>query len=126
KTILERSRARSAVGGYVLTGLRDSPISTSGVFDDLGRAKVDPAAFRQFNADNVLLLEGGRTRDWVHGGDRPSPRDLHNHIGGHVASFRILLAHTTLLGDLPMLTVRLIAPDGQVRWSETAAVTLPP
>lgn len=126
KTILERSRARGGIGGYVLTGLRDSPISTSGVFDDLDRPKADPAAFTQFNADNVLLLEGGRTRDWVHGGDRPAPRDLFNHTGGSVASFRLLLAQTTLGSGARGLTVRLVRPDGQVMWSETNRVTLPP
>jgi hypothetical protein len=127
KYVLEKSRARASVGGYVLTGLRDSPVSTAGVFDDLDRSKFDPQAFGQFNGDNVLLLDAGRTRDWVHGGDRPAPRDLYNHVGGTTASLRVLLAQTTLTAETGTLRVRLLSPDGQVRWSETVApVTLPP
>ncbi len=117
KYVLEKSRSRQAIGGYVLTGLRDSPISTSGVFDDLGRSKFDPAAFRQFNADDVLLLESGRTRDWVHGGDRPAPRDLYNYVGGTHASLRLLLTGTTLTASQQEVTVRLLSPDGQVVWT---------
>lgn len=92
KTILERVRMRREVGGYVVTGLRDTPISTSGLFDDFGQAKYDAGRFRQFNADAVLLLEVGRARAWRHGGDQPAPIDPFNHIAGTQVSHRILYA----------------------------------
>ena len=79
KTILERTRGRREIGGYVLTGLRDTPMSSSGVFDDNGQYKYDPDEFRLFNSDAVLLLEQGRSRRWTNGGDRPYPADLFNH-----------------------------------------------
>ncbi len=94
KAILEKVRKRRDMAGYVVTGLRDTPISTSGMFDDLGRAKYDAGAFKQFNADAVLLLDQGRARAWVNGGDRPAPFDRHNHRAGTTASFRVILANT--------------------------------
>ncbi len=94
KTILERTRARGEIGGYVLTGLRDTPMSSSGVFDDAGLNKYDPDEFRLFNSDAVLLLEQGRSRRWTNGGDRPYPADLFNHRSGAQASFRVVLALT--------------------------------
>jgi hypothetical protein len=93
KYILEQVRTRSAMGGYVVTGLRDTPVSTSGVFDDLDRPKYDPAAFRQFNADVVLALALGRSRVWRNGGDRPARKDRFNHAANSSVEFRIVLAN---------------------------------
>ena len=98
KTILERTRGRREIGGYVLTGLRDTPMSSSGVFDDSGLNKYDPAEFRLFNSDAVLLLEQGRSRRWTNGGDRPYPADLFNHRSEAQASFRVVLATPTQSG----------------------------
>ena len=53
--LLEKVRARDGMGGYVITSLRNTPLASS-LFDDPGRSKYDPATFRQFNADTVLLL----------------------------------------------------------------------
>ncbi|MCC6803298.1 MAG: hypothetical protein IT319_10460 [Anaerolineae bacterium] len=115
KTILERTRLRNDIGGYVLTGLRDTPISTSGVFDDNGRAKWEPEAFRAFNDDAVLLLEQGRARRWMHGGDRPYPGDLFNHRSGAAASFRVVLAHARREFAAGELVWRLVAPNGDAQ-----------
>jgi hypothetical protein len=112
KHILEKVRARAGMGGYVVTGLRDTPLATSAVFDDLARAKYPAEAFRHFNTDSVLLLEQGRARRWINGGDRPTPRDLHNHVAGAPVSLRLLLANTE--GDVPAQDIRwrLLDPDG--------------
>jgi hypothetical protein len=99
KTILEKVRSRAGMGGYVVTGLRDTPLATSSMFDDLGRAKYDAEAFRQFNADAVLTLEAGRTRIWRQGGDRPAPVDRFNHAAGAPVSLRAILASSG--GDVP-------------------------
>ncbi len=115
KTILERTRLRCDIGGYVLTGLRDTPISTSGVFDDAGRSKYDVKAFTQFNSDTVLLLEQGRSRRWTFGGDRPYPADLFNHRSGEWASFRAVLAYAQRNYEAGELAWRLIAPNGAVQ-----------
>ena len=104
----------------MLTGLRDTPIITSGVFDDFGRPKFDPDEFRRFNADSVLLLDQGRARRWTAGGDRPAPRDLHNYTSGATASFRFILSQ---VGAVPSeaLVWRLVADDGH----EVASGSLP-
>lgn len=109
KYVLEQTRLRRRIGGYVLTGLRDTPISTSGVFDDRGRFKFDPTAFRCINSDTVLLLERGRTRVWRNGGDRPAPIDLFNYWAGSSADLRAVLAH-----------VGLSQSGGALRWQLTA------
>jgi hypothetical protein len=113
KYILERTRTRRETGGYVLTNLRDTPIATSGVFDDFGFPKFAPEAFRRFNADAVLLLDQGRARRWTGGGDRPAPRDLFNHVSESTMIFRLILAQ---VNTAPGTTVewRLAAPDGSV------------
>jgi hypothetical protein len=93
KTILEKARSRGAMGGYVVTGLRETPLATSSMFDDLGRAKYPAASFRQFNDDAVLILEQGRARVWKHGGDRPAPLDKCNVQAGTEINLRIVLAN---------------------------------
>lgn len=115
KTILERTRARGEVGGYVLTGLRDTPMSTAGVFDDAGQMKYDPEQFGYFNAERVLVLEQGRARRWTHGGDRPYPMDLFNHRAGTLASFRVVLAQPQYGYGSGELRYRLISPSGDIR-----------
>jgi hypothetical protein len=112
KFILEQTRLRRFIGGYVVTGLRDTPIATSGIFDDHMQPKYDPADFRQFNSDVVLLLERGRTRVWRHGGDRPAPIDLYNHTAGERVDLRVVLAHVGRLnGQRARLDWRL-SPAG--------------
>ncbi|MCZ7542273.1 MAG: hypothetical protein M5R40_01465 [Anaerolineae bacterium] len=93
KTILEKVRRRAGMGGYVITSFRDTPIATSSLFDDLGRAKNPPEAVRAFNADTVLALDQGRLRIWFRGGDRPRRRDLFNHAAGDPVNLRLIVAH---------------------------------
>jgi hypothetical protein len=114
KTILEKVRAKASMGGYVVTGIRDTPLATSSMFDDLGRAKYAENAFREFNADAVLVLEQGRARIWKNGGDRPAPVDRNNHTAGAPMDFRIVLSQSA--GELPAgeLVWRLLDADEQV------------
>ena len=69
KHTIELTRSYPFTGGYVITGLVDTPISTAGLYDDLGVLRYDPSAF---NADTVLFSEPDRRRAWTAGGDRPS------------------------------------------------------
>jgi hypothetical protein len=98
KYTLEALRRRAGIGGYIVTGLRDTPISTSGIWDDFYRSKWNPDEFH-FNADTVLLLDVGRRRQWRFGGDRPDRLDMHNYRSGSQASWHILI-HTTA-GTIP-------------------------
>lgn len=106
KIILEKVRAKQSMGGYVVTGIRDTPVATSAMFDDLGRAKYDAKFFREFNADAVLTLEQGRRRVWKNGGDRPAAIDRNNHVAGSKIDFRIVLSQSG--SGLPA---------GNMRWS---------
>lgn len=124
KFIIEQTRTRRDAGGYVVTALRDTPITTSGLFDDFNQHKFDPATFRAFNADTVLLLEQGRARVWMDG-DRPAPLDRFNHRAGSTISLRLVLAHAgTDLPDAP-LEWRLMTPDGATFASETITLRGP-
>jgi hypothetical protein len=127
KTILEKVRSRAGMGGYVVTSLRDTPLATSSMFDDLGRTKYSAEAFRQFNADTVLTLEAGRARTWRHGGDRPAPIDRFNHAAGAPVSLRVILSSSG--GDIPdwadELCWRLSDENGQTVAEGQAAVPKP-
>jgi hypothetical protein len=123
KSILEQVRAKASMGGYVVTGLRDTPIATSSMFDDLGRAKYDADAFREFNADTVLVLEQGRKRSWKQGGDRPAPIDRHNYVAGSTLDFRVVLSHTGRTLPAGTMTWRLRNLHGEVVLSGGEAYT---
>lgn len=93
KVILEKTRARSAIRGYVVTSIRQTGLASSSIFDDVMQPKYDAGTFTQFNADSVLLLGQGRARAWVRGGDRPRQQDSANHVGGQPVSFSVILAN---------------------------------
>ena len=93
KVTLEAVRVRSDTSGYVITGERDTPISTAGLWDDHGRLKVDEAAFRAFNDDMVVCLGWDRRRVWRAGGDRPAHDDPWCHEAGTVVRPYLVLAH---------------------------------
>lgn len=124
KFVLEQVRLRRFIGGYVITGLRDTPVTTSGIFDDFNQPKFQPEAFRQFNADTVLLLEQGRTRRWINGGDRPAPFDLFNHCGGMMLDLRLIVAHTQESAFGMRLSWRITSSTGDTIASETHDVTV--
>lgn len=91
KHALEALRRRRGMGGYVVTGLRDTPISTSGVWDDLLRPKWHEQEFLPFNSDDVLCLDVARRRRWHHGGDRPDPIDPYCWWAGSPVRWEVIL-----------------------------------
>jgi len=121
KAILEKVRAKSSMGGYVVTSIRETPLATSSMFDDLGRDKYDREAFRQFNADSVLVLEQGRARLWNHGGDRPAPVDRNNHVAGMPMDFRIVLSQAVTNLTAGNMNWQLLDTNRNVFQSGTAA-----
>jgi hypothetical protein len=70
KWTIEAVRAREEIGGYVITGQVDTPLTTSGIMDDRGQLKFTPEEFLPFQSDLVLLVGWDRKRAWVDGGDR--------------------------------------------------------
>lgn len=93
KIVLETMRNLPQTSGYVVTGLKDTPITTSGILDERGELKISPESYTGFNADTVLLLDWHRRRDWIAGGDRPANPDPYNHFAGRTLSPRIAVSH---------------------------------
>ncbi len=93
KYTLELVRAYHEVSGYVVTGEADTPISTAGMWDDAGRLRFAPEAFRAFNDDLVALVGWGRRRAWVAGGDRAAPWDVWSYPAGALVRPHLIAAH---------------------------------
>lgn len=93
KLTLETVRKRRGVQGYVITGLADTPIATSGILDDDGEPKWSASEFRAFNDAAILCLDVGRSRIWQHGGDRPERLDTHNWWDGAAVRLHVILNH---------------------------------
>jgi hypothetical protein len=103
------------MGGYVITGLRDTPISTSGIFDDFDRPKWRADQFLQFNGNCALCLDGERRRRWQHGGDRVDRFDLQNEWAGERTDRRLIFSGAGLIYQgAAQLTWRLRDLSGQV------------
>lgn len=116
KFTLETLRRRKAIGGYIITGLRDTPISTSGIWDDLGRPKWPSAEFREVNDEDLLALDLDRRRTWQNGGDRPDRLDPYNFWAGSQARWHVILhaaQHSYPAGS--QFNWRLTTPEGVVQ-----------
>lgn len=111
KHILERVRRRDATGGYVVTGWRDTPITTSGLVDDSLKLKFEPAAWRAFNADRILVLDRERRRLWE-GGDRPSPREPYTFWAREAVELTVALANGGRAAPAGRLAWHLRTPEG--------------
>jgi len=92
KFTLELMRSLQGTSGYVVTGLKDTPIATAGLLDERGMPKV-PYGYRVFNHDTVLLLDWHRRRVWLAGGDRPANPDPFNHFGGQTLYPTLAVSH---------------------------------
>ncbi|MCW3055781.1 MAG: glycoside hydrolase family 2, sugar binding [Chthonomonadales bacterium] len=143
KYTVELVRTYREMSGYVITGLRDTPISTAGMFDDFGAFRYTPEEFTRFNADTVLFLGWHRRRNWVAGGDRPSYIDHWTHVGGETLLPRIGISHSgkplrILSGQIelqgvegkplaqqPLLLRLQSIPDGVVMQIAEAEIELP-
>ncbi|MBC8063531.1 MAG: hypothetical protein H7Y17_01775 [Chlorobia bacterium] len=84
KTVHEWVRARDPISGYVITGWRDTPISSAGFFDDWDRPRFSPEECLGWNGPDVLFLLPTRRPPWVDGGNRPGWLDSYNHFTGQV------------------------------------------
>jgi hypothetical protein len=96
KFTLESVRLYREIGGYVVTGETDTPISTAGMFDDLGQLKFagdDAEAFKSSNDDIVLCVAWDRRRAWINGGDRAAPWDNFCYTAGATVRAHIVVSH---------------------------------
>ncbi|GBC93636.1 Beta-galactosidase [bacterium HR15] len=93
KFTLEQMRSLPGTSGYVVTGLKDTPIATAGLLDERSMPKVPSRAYKVFNSDTVLLLDWHRRRVWLAGGDRPANPDPFNHFGGQTLYPTLAVSH---------------------------------
>lgn len=84
KFVHESVRAREALAGYVVTGIRTTPISSAGFFDDWGEIRFTPEECLPWNGPDVLFQIPIRRPPWVHGGNRPGWLDPYNFFAGQV------------------------------------------
>lgn len=75
RTMIEATRARPAISGYVVTGVRDTPISTSGLSDDFGGARFPTTDLARWNGPTALFLNPMRRAPWRCGGNVPRSLD---------------------------------------------------
>lgn len=124
KFAAEAVRARSGFGGYVVTGWRDTPISSSGMFDDWGEPRFTAEECRTWNSPHCLFLIPARAPNWVHGGNRPGWADPFNHFLGPI-HWRVGLGSET--GLQAGLTWEIGSEDGNLlAWGSCDPVCAPP
>ena len=111
KHVQETLRAREAVSGYVVTGLRDTPISSAGFFDDWGESRFSADEVLPWNGPEVLFQIPIRRPPWINGGNRPGWMDQFNHFAGQIF-FRIGV-HSEA-GIRAGLTWRILDSEGRV------------
>jgi hypothetical protein len=131
KYTLELIRRRAGFGGYVLTGLRDTPISTSGIWDDFDRPKWSAEEFRSIQAEAIICLDGGRRRRWQFGGDRPDRMDLFNHWSGETVRWMMILSQFSSLYNIKhpleaLLSWKLTDFEGKRVAGSSERIELPP
>lgn len=120
KHILEATRKYQHIAGYVVTGMRDTPINSAGVFDDLGQPKLTQQQWQQINNEVTLLVTGGRRRKW-RGGDMPYPQDIFSYRAGDALDLSVGCAGSDATEW--QLTAYCVLPDGQQLGSTRTRIT---
>lgn len=123
KFTLELVRGYREIAGYVVTGERDTPISTAGMYDELGEFKFAPERFRAFNRDLVLTLGWDKRRMWVDGGDRAAYWDTYSYPAGSLVRAHLIASNYSDLEGVAELRWELSDAGRRMAGGE-AAVTL--
>jgi hypothetical protein len=92
KVTLEQTRSFPEICGYNITSIRDVPIATSGLFDDLMEPKFDPAAMRAVNGDVMLLPAWDLSRVWINA-DRVRSKERYNFASESPYSLHVLVSN---------------------------------
>lgn len=115
KFTVEAVRQFPEISGYVITGFRDVPITTSGLFDDLMEPKFNAKDFKAFNADIVLSLGWDLKRVWANGGDRVLNTDHYNYWSNEDAGLHVIISnYSNRAIDKPKVKWRLCDSAGSV------------
>ncbi|HHY83392.1 MAG TPA: hypothetical protein GX505_12070 [Clostridiales bacterium] len=92
KITMEQTRTFGEICGYNITSIRDVPIATSGMFDDLMRPKFPKEEFRTFNSDIVLSPAWDLTRIWINA-DRVLYKERFSFFSGSYYGLHIILSN---------------------------------
>lgn len=92
KTTLEYTRAFPEICGYNITSIRDVPIATSGIFNDLMEPKFDKSVFEQINSDVALVPAWDLARVWING-DRFSGKERYNFFSNDSYGLHVLVSN---------------------------------
>lgn len=92
KMTLEQTRAFGEICGYNVTSIRDVPIATSGMFDDMMRPKFPVEEFKTFNSDIVLAPAWDLTRIWINA-DRVLYKERFSFFSGAYYGLHIILSN---------------------------------
>lgn len=107
KFVHEAVRARDAIQGYVVTGWRDTPISTAGFADDWDELRFQPEETRAWNGEDCLFLLPTRRPPWQDGGNRPGwldpfcffPGQIFWRLGVHTSRATKAEGYWEIVGD---------------------------
>jgi hypothetical protein len=86
------------IAGYVITGWRDTPISSSGMVDDWLQPRFSPEECQSWNAEDAYFVIPNRCPPWVNGGNRPGWRSLYAGFTGW-NTWKLGMAGATGSGD---------------------------
>jgi hypothetical protein len=109
KHVHECVRQQHDIAGYVVTGWRDTPISTAGMFDDYGKPRFTPEECAAWNSDVCVFRIPIRRPPWVNGGNRPGWQSLSCYFSDQEVFVRLGIAGEAGDGE-----VRLLDAAGQV------------
>ncbi|MFW5697199.1 MAG: hypothetical protein ACOCX1_01415, partial [Fimbriimonadaceae bacterium] len=84
RKVMESVRSHGEIAGYAITGWRDTPISSSGLFDDEMNQVFKTEDIHAWNQPNMLFLIPTRRPPWQRGGNRPGYLDPQCYFAGQI------------------------------------------
>ncbi|MFV0519396.1 MAG: glycosyl hydrolase 2 galactose-binding domain-containing protein [Lachnospirales bacterium] len=120
---LETTRSNDSISGYSITAIRDVPITSCGIIDDLGNPKFSNEDMKKINGDVTISMLPKLGRTWYRGSDIYESKDIFNFLSGDYINNRIVIS-SHLPNDLEnFLVIKLYDEDEkEVYTSETKCV----
>lgn len=118
--VYEEVRARRQISGFVITGWRDTPISSSGFFD--GDGSLKRLHWMPTHPEDVAFIVPRRRPPWVRGGNRTGWQDSHNHFVGPI---NIQIGFATVRGIVEPIGWEIWAGDRMLEAGECLAALSP-
>ncbi len=91
-------RQFDGISGYVVTGIADTPVSSSGMFDDWGEPKLSKQQALEWNGDVCVFLLSRRSTPFLFGSNLTGKLDPFTHFVGHRE--HVLGVHSSITAQL--------------------------